>query len=269
MKNNIVRNTNLLTFEQFSENELTHFATTICGGVSEGSYGTFNLSLYSGDDIDAVAQNRERLADALGILEEDILVPYQTHEDKILLVDKAFLEKSDLEKVKLLNGVDALITNQRGICIAVTTADCVPVLLHDPVKNVFAAVHAGWKGTVLRIVEKAIDSIVSTFGCSPSDIKAGIGPCISQPHFEVGEEVVQAFTEAGFPIDKIGVRNQTSGKMHIDLTLANQSSLIDKGVLPGHIETSNLCTFANPDKFFSARRQTIHSGRMLSGGFLK
>ena len=82
-----------MTFEQFAENNLTHFTTTIHGGISEGNYETFNLSLYSGDDIDAVAQNRERLAEALGISEEDILVPYQTHEDKTLLVDKAFLEK--------------------------------------------------------------------------------------------------------------------------------------------------------------------------------
>lgn len=269
MKNNIVRSVNLLTFEQFPENELTHFTTTISGGVSEGSYGRFNLSLYSGDDIDAVAENRERLAEALGIHEEDILVPYQTHENKVLLIDEAFLEKSDLDKVKLLNGVDALITNQKKVCIAITTADCVPVLLYDPVKNVFAAVHAGWKGTVLRIVEKVLDTMVATFGSLPSDIKAGIGPCISQPHFEVGEEVVLAFTEADFPMDRIGIRNQTSNKMHINLSLANQYSLIKKGLLPEHIEVSNLCTFANPDKFFSARRQTIHSGRMLTGGFLK
>ncbi|WP_108823035.1 peptidoglycan editing factor PgeF [Dysgonomonas sp. Marseille-P4361] len=260
---------NFLTFKALQKYDLTHFVTTICGGVSNGNYSTFNLSLYSGDEIDAVAENRERLADTLGILEEDILVPYQTHEDKILLIDEAFLEKSDLEKVKLLNGVDALITNQKNICIGVTTADCVPVLLYDPVRNIFSAVHAGWKGTVLRIVEKVIDTMVYTFECSPSDIKAGIGPCISQPHFEVGKEVVQAFVEAGFPMEKIGVRNSNSGKMHIDLSLANKYSLIEKGVLPEHIETSNLCTFANPDKFFSARRQTIHSGRMLSGGFLK
>lgn len=260
---------NFLTFKNLQEYGLTHFVTTVSGGVSTGGYTSLNLSLYSGDDIGAVAENRERLADVLGISEEDILVPYQTHEDNILVIDKSFLEKSDLEKVKLLNGVDALITNQRRICIGITTADCVPVLLHDPLINVFAAVHAGWKGTVLLIVEKTIETMISIFGCSPADIRAGIGPCISQPHFEVGEEVVQAFAEAGFPIEKIGVRSQTSGKMHIDLSLANKYSLIEKGVLPEHIETSNLCTFANPDKFFSARRQTIHSGRMLSGGFLK
>lgn len=269
MNNIVIEKNNLLHFRGLDDCGLIHFMTTVSGGVSKGSYGTFNQSLYSGDNIDAVADNRERLGNMLGISEEDILVPYQTHEDKILVIDKAFIEKSDLEKVKLLNGVDALITCQKNICIGVTTADCVPVLLHDPVKKVFAAVHAGWKGTVLRIVEKTIEAMENAYGCSPSDIKAGIGPCISQHYFEVGEEVTQAFTDAGFPLNMIGKRNQSSGKMHIDLTLANEYSLTEKGVLPEHIEASNLCTFANPDKFFSARRQTIHSGRMLAGGFLR
>lgn len=261
---------NLLHFEDLSKfDSLFHFTTTISGGVSEGNYTSFNLGMYCGDDIDHVAENREQLARMLNVDEEDIIVPHQTHEDKILVVDESFLSKTDLEKLQLQNGVDALITNQKNVCIGVTTADCVPILIYDPIENIFAAIHAGWKGTVARIAEKTVERMIDIFGCDPNNMSAGIAPCISQERFEVGEEVVQAFVSNGFPIDKIGKRNTATSKIHIDLQLANKLLLIESGIIPENIEVSSLCTYNNPDKFFSARRQTIHSGRMLTGGVLK
>lgn len=261
---------NLLHFESLSSfSSLFHFTSTISGGVSGGNYATFNLGMYSGDNIDCVAENRERLAGMLNIPEEDIIVPHQTHDDKVLVVDKHFLLKSDLEKVQLLNGIDALITNQSNICIGITTADCVPVIVYDADKHILAAVHTGWKGTVAGIAGKTVVKMVEAFGCRPADLLAVIGPCISQKNFEVGEEVVEAFRNAGFPLDNISYRNRETGKAHINLQLANKLILINAGIPEKNIEESNLCTFDNPDKFFSARRQTVYSGRMITGGMLK
>ncbi|MFV0419120.1 MAG: peptidoglycan editing factor PgeF [Dysgonomonas sp.] len=264
------RHNSLLHFKNLSEfDNLSHFTSTIVGGVSEGSYATFNLGMYSEDDIDCVAENRERLARILNIPEEDIIVPHQTHDDKVLIIDDTFLRKTDLEKVQMLNGVDALITNQRNICIGITTADCVPVLIYDSEKSILAAVHAGWKGTVSKIVGKTVIKMIEALGCTPDDLYIGIGPCISQQHFEVGDEVVDAFDRADFLLDDISYRNKETGKAHIDLQKANKLTLIETGISEKNIEEATLCTFANSDKFFSARRQTIHSGRMLTGGVIR
>jgi len=263
-----INNIELLQFGLLRSDNLFHFSTTVKGGVSEGNYSTFNLGMYNGDNIDCVAENRERLAKVLEIHEEDIIVPHQTHEDKILIIDELFLSKTDLEKVQLLNGIDALITNRKNICIGITTADCVPILIFDPVKNILAAVHAGWKGTVAKIAEKTVNEMIKSFRCDPKDLLAGIAPCISQEKFEVGEDVVDAFRQAGFLISDISYRNPLTGKRHIDLQLTNRMILEKSGVLLQNIETANLCTYSNPDRFFSARRQTIYSGRMLTGGVL-
>lgn len=263
-----VGNINFLTFSSLSKGNFFNFSTTIQGGYSSGAYSSLNLSLYSGDNPDCVNENRKRIADVIGVPVEDLYIPYQVHEDNILIINETFLGKTSKEKIKLLNGVDALITNQKNICIGVTTADCVPVLIYDPVGNVFATVHAGWRGTVAKIVGKTIDKMVEHFESDPENILIGIGPCISQKYFEVGEEVVEAFLQADFPVDIIGYRNPDSGKMHIDLQQANKCISIQKGVLADNIEIVDSCTYSNPDKFFSARRQTINSGRMITGGIL-
>lgn len=261
---------NLLQFVGLKDNpSLSHFSTTIAGGVSEDAYESFNLGFYSGDIPERVLTNRSILANSLNIPVASLYIPYQTHEDKICVLDKNFLSMSDEEKSQHLNGVDALITNEKGIGIGITTADCVPVLIYDANKHVLAAVHAGWKGTVASIVEKTVIKMMGVFGCKPQDMKVGIAPCISQRNFEVGEEVVSEFRNAGFFMVDILHRNTSTGKGHIDLRLANKLQLLELGVEEENIEVSDFCTFSNPDKFFSARRQTIHSGRMVTGGVLR
>jgi YfiH family protein len=261
---------NLLQFELFNRHKdaLFHFTTTIVGGVSGGNYATFNLGLYSGDDTECVKENRHRLANILEIGESHLITPYQVHGDKILIIGSDFLSKPDTEQSSLLHGVDAVITNQKGICIGVGTADCVPVILFDPILKVFAAVHAGWRGTVAKIVEKTIGEMGVVFGCEPANILAGIGPSISQEHFEVGDEVVEAFSNAGFMVGSIGYKNIDTQKVHLDLSFANELLLTRAGILLKNTETANLCTYSNPSLFFSARRQGINSGRMISGGMI-
>jgi len=257
---------NLLQFVIFRKyNSLFHFSTTRNGGASKGNYKSFNLSFNSGDELENVSENRRRLIKILGIPENSLFIPYQTHGDKIIMIDNEINSKSGKEKGKLLYGIDALITNQKEICIAVSTADCVPVLVYDPVKEVIAAIHAGWRGTVTRIVSKTISLMQYKYGCIPSDLIAGIGPSISQKYFEVGSEVVGSFENAGFLMEEIGWVNPQTKKMHIDLWLANKYLLLGTGIPADKIEISGLCTYSNPDIFFSARRQTIRSGRMLTG----
>jgi len=251
------------------DGNLFHLTTTTQVGISNWNYATFNLGFDSGDDRENVYENRIRLASLAEVDIQSLFIPYQTHDDKICVIDEEFLSLKDDERYMKLQGVDAIITNQPDICIGITTADCVPILIFNPAKKIFAAIHAGWKGTVTRIAEKTIAKMSEHFNSNPDDLLVGIGPCISQKHFEVGNEVVDAFSKANFDMDKITCLNQESGKIHIDLQEGNKLTLENAGVLPENIEKANLCTYSNPEKLFSARRQTIHSGRMVTGGVLR
>lgn len=265
-----LKHTNILAFENLlSYPDLFQFSTTIKDGVSTGNYSSFNLGLYSGDKPENVTKNRKRLCNILGIPLDNLYLPYQTHEDNICVIDQEFLSKTGREQTRLLNGTDSVITNQKGICIGVTTADCVPVLIYDPVNRIVAAVHAGWRGTAAKIVRKTIERMQTEFRCNPSDIIAGIAPCISQKHFEVGEEVVEEFMTAGFSLENISYRDATSRKIHIDLQNTNKYLLMQAGISLQHIEVADMCSYENDSLFFSARRQTIYSGRMVTGAMLR
>lgn len=261
--------TNLLQFESLNfYDSLLHFSTTIDGGVSKGSYTSFNLGIHSGDDVENVNENRNRLISMLNISSDNLIFPYQTHGDSVCVIDSEFISKNIEERLLSLNGIDALITNLKGVCIGVATADCVPILIFDPINKVLATVHAGWRGTVSKLTQKVISIMVDRFGSNPSNLIAGIGPSICSENFEVGAEVVDAFVEAGFLVDDIGFYNFETNKFHVDLWETNKLLLVELGLLLSNIEVASLCTYANADKFFSARRQTIKSGRMITGGVL-
>lgn len=260
---------NLLQFESLSTfDSLLHFSTTIKGGVSRGNYASFNLGIYSGDDLENVSENRDRLALMLDLPSENLIFPYQTHGDSVCIIDKEFIAQNKEEQLQLLNGVDALITSQVGICIGVGTADCVPILIFDPKNKVLAAIHAGWRGTVKKISSKVVEIMKTKFNSNPSDLKVGIAPSISPDYFEVGDEVVDEFAHAGFLIDDIGYYNFETNKFHVDLWHANELLLSQSGIRFDNIEVAGLCTYFNAEMFFSARRQGIHSGRLITGGVL-
>jgi YfiH family protein len=257
-----------LQFSIFPNTKLFHFVTTVNGGVGQGEYATFNLGEYCGDDADTVTENRRLLAQTLGIAPADILVPYQTHGDKICIIEKNILSMSECERKEQLKGVDALITCEKGVCIGITTADCVPIFLFDPTKGIFAAIHAGWKSTCQSIAIKTVSLMIDRFGTDTADLLAGIGPAISVDKFEVGDEVGKAFEDEGYSLSSFSYRNTKTTKLHIDLKEANRLQLLSIGILSENIEVSELCTHSNPEQFFSARRQGYHSGRMLTGGML-
>ena len=256
----------MLQFPKLSEIcNISHFVTTRHGGVSKGAYASFNPGEYCGDDKEDVAMNRFLLSEAIGISKEKIISPCQIHEDEIRVVDSSFFSLSVKKQQDYLYGVDALITSLPNVCVTVSTADCVPVLLYAPDVRVVAAIHAGWRGTVMQIVKKVTRLLMDDYAADPFLMRAGIGPSISLNAFEVGEEVVKAFFKNGFDMDKIMKYNLVSNKAHIDLWEANRMQLIACGLLPENIETAEICTYTDYNNFFSARRLGIKSGRILSG----
>lgn len=176
----------------------------------------------------------------------DVIQPHQIHGDSIAIIIDRNTKRKDLQ------GVDALITNLVDCPIAVRTADCVPILLYDPIKKVVAAVHSGWRGTVLRIVVKVIGKMKELFGSNPNDLHAVIGPSISVSSFSVHDDVRSAFEKVSFPMDDI-CKSYGSDTYLIDLWKANKWLLEATGVKPTNIQVSGICTFEQHDEFYSAR----------------
>ena len=165
-----------------------------------------------------------------------VVQPHQVHGCEIREVLDPMTTRQELE------GVDALITNVPGVAISVRTADCIPVLLYDPVNRAVAAVHDGWRGTVQRLSQKVVSEMQRRYGTRPGDLKAVIGPGIGPESFQVGQEVVDAFADAGFPMA--------------------QWLLEELGV--SSIQVSGICTYINNHRFFSARREGTKCGRIIN-----
>jgi len=252
-------------FEKFPE--ILTFTTTRRGGASSGNYESFNLSEFSGDDIENVSTNRKLLCEKINISENFLITPFQIHGDSILAIDKNFLSFNEELKISLLNGKDAMMTNLKGICITVSTADCVPLLVFDSVNKAIAVIHAGWRGTCSRIVEKTIYAMKSIYHSNPQNLFVTIGPSISPEVYEVGNELIPLFQKANFDIEQI-FRTKRN-KFYLDLWKANQLILLENGIDESQIEIIGKCTYSEPEIFFSARRQGIQSGRMLTGILLQ
>lgn len=197
------------------------------------------------------------------VLPYDVILGDQVHDIKTTVI------KTVCPDPESLKGTDALITNIKGLAIGVRTADCIPILLYDPVKNVVAAIHAGWKGTLRRIVNSAISQMILEYGSIPINMKAAIGPGISLDSFQVGEEIPMAFKTLGFPIERIyrwmggKVEGNPATGHHIDLKEANRWMLENSGIRPENIQDCGIDTFKE-DAFFSARRDGNECGRIIT-----
>lgn len=228
---------------------IVHFSTM--RGGSDSPYFKYNMCNYTGDTPEHVEASRKAYAEALGIDVGRLWFPRQVHGSEVLVVDSSMPDGVE---------ADAVITNERNLLIGVSTADCVPVLLYDPIKDVIAAAHAGWRGTIANIVGKTVTRMHDAFGSDPSDILAAIGPSISPEAFEVGTEVSDVFVQNGYESCVLGGYS----KPHIDLWAVNEQQLVQQGVLPKNIDQDTICTFFNCDKLFSARRLGIKSGRIVT-----
>ena len=193
-----------------------------------------------------------------------ILQMKQVHDVRVAVVGSPDVAPDEL------NGFDALVTDLAGLVIGVRTADCIPILLYDPVRKASAAVHSGWRGTVAKILQNVIDKMSSTYGSQPSDLLAVIGPGICTDCFQVGEEVALKFKEAGFNLDSVWsfrgpkTGGGMSGGHHIDLKEACRQTLIESGLRSENIQTSNLCTYEDNDLLYSARKEGIECGRNIT-----
>lgn len=234
------------------------------GGVSTGNYESLNLCHYVNDNPENVTRNRQIFCNNLGIDASQLIFPRQTHSDHILVIDEKFLKLTTKKQTPLLEGVDALITAKKSICIGINTADCVPVLLFDPEREVIAVAHAGWRGTVARIAARTARQMIQNFRCSAENLLVAIGPSISAANYEVGNDVLAEFVKADFPTGKCFTKAPDSDKLQLDLWAANRWQLEELGILPEHIEVAGICTFDQADTYFSARKLGINSGRIAS-----
>ena len=228
--------------------DVPHCFTTRFGGVSEGFLASLNIGLHRGDDPANVEKNFQILADALGIQPEDFVLTKQIHSDIVRKVGAADRGKHMVEGAS--PECDALITNDPGVALVVFTADCTPILFHDPVTGAVGAAHAGWKGTALGIAKKTVEAMVEEFGCDPANIHAAIGPNISACCFETDRDVPDAMAAALGEEVKPFVRPSGS-KYYVNLKEINALWLRRAGVK--EIEISDACTSCQSDRFWSHR----------------
>lgn len=254
-----------LTYYDISP-DTTAFSTTRHGGHSTGNYAELNINRYCGDNSEDIEKNLEDLCRELGVDKERVIMPHQTHGTEVMQIGADFLSLSATVKGMILEGVDALITDVKDVCIGVSTADCIPILIYDYAHHAAAAVHAGWRGTAKRIACKAVKMMEVSFGSRPEDLTAVIGPGISIDAFEVGDEVYAEFEAAGFNMADI---SRQEDKWHIDLPECNRRQLAAMGLKEDNINVSGVCTYNNSNDYFSARKLGTESGRIFTGIILR
>lgn len=252
--------------EHFSSS-LLHFSSTRSGGLSRGTYASLNLGLFTQDNPLHIQQNRSLFCSYLGIKQHQLISAFQTHGVEVKVLNSDFLQFDEEQKATALCGYDAMITNVPNLCLSVTTADCVPVLMFDPVKNAIAVVHSGWRGTLDAIVVKTILKMEEEYQTKASDLVVCVGPCIEKDVYEVGREVFEAFVAKEKNNASFFAPSNQAQKYYLDLKQMIVSQLKKMNVK--NIEVSTHCTFKENDLFFSARKLGISSGRMLSGIMLK
>lgn len=228
------------------------------GGISEPPFSSLNFDTRNGDDIKNVEHNKTTAGRLFGFDASRVLTINQSHGNDVLIIDKPVKDISGLSKTS----ADAIITNQYGIAIGILTADCVPIMVVDPVKKIIGIVHAGWRGTAKRIVQKTIETMVKHFGSGKKEILAAIGPSIGQCCYKVDEVVAKEFGDNEFI-------NKEDDCWRLDLKKANLSQLMDSGILEKNISIEDFCTSCRNDLFFSYRKDGKITGRQLNFIMLK
>ena len=225
-----------------------HGFTTRFGGVSEGYLDSMNIGFHRGDKPEKVLENYRILGNAIGFDPEKCVLTKQTHTDIVRRVGKADCG-TGISKPEF-DPCDALITNDPGVALVVFTADCTPILFHDPVTGAVGAAHAGWRGTAADIAGKTVNAMCENFGCKPEDLRCAIGPNIGPCHFETDADVPDAMIAALGEIALPHIR-KSGEKYYVNLKEINALFLRRAGVR--HIEISTECTACNPQKYWSHR----------------
>jgi len=229
-----------------------HAVFTRQGGFSPFPWKSLNFGASVGDDVERVRQNREKALRTVGINPAVVYDVYQVHSVDIVATDRALPGGEPHIKA------DGIITNKPGLTLMMRFADCVPVLLVDPVKRAIGIVHAGWLGTVNKIVVNAIKKMSEKYATEPRDIIAAIGPSIGPDHYPVGLDVVEK-VQSSFGDKAPELINHTNGKAHLDLWKANEFALKETGVT--NIEIAGICTHCHVDDWYSHRGEQGKTGR--------
>lgn len=230
---------------------LRHGFFTRSGGVSQGPFASLNLRSDAGDDPEAVRENRRRVVEAFGTDPHRWAGVRQVHGRRVV-------EASDAgDHVE----ADGIVAVDPGWTLRIAVADCVPVLLGDPVGGAVAAVHAGWRGTVAGVVHAAVEGLRRAADVDPASLHAALGPSISGPMYQVGPEVVEAFAEAGFPATIVAPDPRRSDRWRLSMPDAVRFALVRAGLDATRVHAGGWCTASDPERFFSHRRDGAVTGR--------
>ncbi len=242
-----------ITFPKLVKAGVTHGMSTRLGGVSEGYLGKMNLSYTRGDNREFVDENHRRFAQALGYDATKLVFSDQVHLTNIHEAThkdagKGIVKASDIREI------DGLMTNEKGLPLITFYADCVPILFYDPVHEVIAMAHSGWKGTVAKIGAKMLSRMHEAYGTMPEDVIGAIAPSICQDCYEVSEDVIDAFREAfGRETVKAFVIAKDNNKYQLDLQKACEHYLLEAGMKKENLDITDICTCCNPELLFSHR----------------
>lgn len=261
------RGVRYLTFESFDTNaKASAFVTTRHGGESVGAFASLNLGLSTGDDPKVVEHNRARVVTLASVKGRGLVFGRQVHGTRIAVVPEGYAGAA-------LDDTDALITDAPHIPLTILTADCAAVFFFDPKHRAVGIAHAGWRGTVAGIAALTVARMGDAFGTDPDQVIAGIGPSIGPCCYEVGAEVIDAFTDANPEMaDEVLLdpdfasagsfrTSVNEGRKHLDLWRANELMLLAAGVQEDAIEVSRLCTACRRDLFYSHRAEKGNTGR--------
>ena len=225
---------------------IRHGFFTRSGGVSEGVYATLNGGVGSNDAPDKVAENRARMAEALGVAPDHLLTPYQIHSPDVVVAEKPW-SPEDRPRA------DAVVTRTPMLAIGVSTADCGPLLFADPQAGVIGAAHAGWRGALTGVIEATV-AAMEKLGAERTRITAALGPTIRQSNYEVGPEFIERFTAAGVDNARFFAPSPKADHAMFDLTGYIADRIQRAGI--GEFEDLELCNYADPERFYSFRRAT-------------
>lgn len=248
----------MLSFYRFSHfQKYTSLLHAVTSKSNDKPYA-FSLALHTGETPESIINNRQILANEL---QSDVpltfVVANQTHSNHIKVIDKPVTRGWE-SLLDAIEDCDALVTNLPHVVLTILTADCVPILLYDPVQKIVAAMHAGWKGTKAEITKKTVQTMTKTYRCNPSNIQAGIAPAIGGCCYEVGKEVAEHF----FHIPNAYTHKKE--KYMLDLPQINNIQLLEAGLKEENIEMSHICTACEVEHYFSYRKEQGCSGRFMS-----
>jgi purine-nucleoside/S-methyl-5'-thioadenosine phosphorylase / adenosine deaminase len=252
-----------LTWPAFDGLDLDVLVTTRNGGISAGPYASLNLGLHVGDGDKEVLENRRRVAEVLGAELGDFVFCDQAHGRAVHVVSAKDRGRGSLSLADAIGDADALVTAEPGIVLAVMVADCVPIVIYDPVAHVLACVHAGWRGTVARVSEAAV-AAMRGLGASPENMIAGLGPAISPDKYQVGDDVVRAAKEGLGGAAAEVIRPDGTGKWLFDLWAANRIVLGEAGLADGQVHAAAIPTGSSGSGLFFSHREARPCGRFAA-----